>query len=158
MHLLTTDLPTSGTGGYYRIDTDRRLRIEEYQGQVGLMDLKGMIASMVSDPCWSPDFHGLVDFSAAELDLSANDVLRLALVMRYEGNRSRGWLVFVTTNSTAYGTVRMLGYWSRNTDRMRIFNDRHEAENWLERHANQAPPDFRERDGFHEAATLRCVI
>ena len=43
-------------------------------------------------------------------------------------------------SSVAYGVVRMLGYWSRNTDRFRIFHSRREAEAWLERHIDQAPP------------------
>jgi hypothetical protein len=87
MRLLTTDYPSLETVGHYRIDAGRRMQIEEYQGKVGRADLKAMSAAMVSDPCWSPDFHGLVDFSEAELDLSANDVLRLALVMRHEAIR-----------------------------------------------------------------------
>ena len=158
MQLLITDNPSQGSVGYYRIDTQRRLRIEEYQGKVGLPDLKAMIASMASDPCWSPEYHGLVDFSEAEVDLSANDVLRLALVLRTEVNRTHGWLVFVASNSTAYGTVRMLGYWSRNTERMRIFENRQEAERWLERNIDQVPPNFRDLDAVNEAATLRNVI
>ena len=158
MQLLITDNPSQGSVGHYRIDTHRRMRIEEYQGKVGLPDLKAMVASMASDPCWSPDYHGLVDFSEAEVDLSANDVLRLALVLRIEENRTRGWLVFVTNNSTVYGTVRMLGYWSRNTDRMRIFDNRQEAERWLERNIDQVPPNFRDVDAVNAAATLRNVI
>lgn len=159
MKLLTTDYPFQGTVGHYRIDTERRMRIEEYQGKVGLADLKAIVASMVSDPCWSPDFNGLIDFSAAELDLSANDVLRLALVLRNEENRSRGWLVFVANNSTVYGIVRMLGYWSRNTERLRIFENRAEAEVWLEHNIHQVPPNFREVEAADAAAAaLRDAI
>lgn len=158
MKFLTTDYPLQETVGHYRIDADRRMRIEEYQGKVGLDDLKSMGAAMASDPCWSPDFHGLVDFSEAELDLSANDVLRLALVMRHEENRTRGWLVFVAGNSTVFGIVRMLGYWSRNTGRMRIFNSRAVAERWLEHNQDQFPPNFREVEGIDTAAALRQVI
>ena len=142
MKFLTSDYSSLGTVGRYRIDSERRVRIEEYRGKTGLADLKAVISSMASDPCWSADFHGLIDFSNAELDLSANDVLRLALVLRHEENRSHGWLAFVTTNSTSYGIVRMFGYWSRNTERMRIFQSRSDAEIWLERNKNQVPPGF----------------
>lgn len=158
MKFLTTDYPSQETAGRYRIESDRRMRIEEYQGKVGLADLKSMNAAMVSDPCWSPDDHGLVDFSEAELDLSANDVLRLALVMRQEEYRTRGWLVFVAASSTVYGLVRMLGYWSRNTGRMRIFDSRAEAERWLEHNQDQVPPNFRAVEGIDTAAALRQVI
>lgn len=158
MKLLTTDYPPEGTVGHYRIDSDRRMRIEEYQGRVGLMDLKALIAAMVSDPCWSPDFNGLVDFTDVELDLSANDVLRLALFLKSEENRSNGWLAFVADNSTVYGIVRMLGYWSRNTGRMRIFNNRAEAETWLEHNIDQVPPNFSEVRVTESAAALRDAI
>lgn len=157
MKFLTTDYSSSAIVGHYRIDTDRRLRLEEYQGKTGLADLKLVIASMASDPCWSADYHGLIDFSEAELDLTANDILRLALVLRQEPNRTRGWLAFVATNSVTFGIVRMLGYWSRNTDRTRIFQSRAEAERWLDRNVDQVPPGFIAESGIEIAAKLRNV-
>jgi hypothetical protein len=138
------DDPYPASAGCYRIDVSQRLRIEEYQGKVGLADIRAILSAMVTDPDWSPDHHGLVDFSAAELEMSTNDVLRLGLLMRQERNRTRGWLVFVVSNSVAFGVVRMLGYWSRSTDRMRIFQSRDEAEGWLQRQRDKAPPAFRE--------------
>ncbi len=158
MKFSTTDYPSPTNVGRYRIDTGRRMRIEEYQGKVGLADLKSIVSAMASDPCWSPDHHGLVDFSDAELELSSNDVLRLALMLRQEGNRSRGWLVFAVRNSVAYGVVRMLGYWSRNTDRFRIFQSRQEAENWLERHLDHAPPGFQQPVATQPAGEFRDAI
>jgi hypothetical protein len=158
MKFSTTDNSSTVSVGRYRIDTERRIRIEEYQGKVGLGDLKSIVSAMASDPCWSPDHHGLVDFSHAELELSANDVLRLALMLRQEENRSRGWLVFAVSSSVAYGVVRMLGYWSRNTDRFRIFQSRAEAEGWLERHLDKAPPGFREFSGERKEAALRNAV
>ncbi|MBC7980645.1 MAG: hypothetical protein H7Y36_08805 [Armatimonadetes bacterium] len=158
MKFLTSDYSSLGTVGHYRIDSDRRMRIEEYQGKVGLADMKSVISAMASDPCWSPDFHGLVDFSGANLDLSANDVLRLALILRHDGNRSHGWMAFVAPNSTIYGIVRMLGYWSRNTERLRIFPSRTEAESWLIRNVDQVPPGFINEDGLEAATGLRNVV
>lgn len=152
-----TDTPSATSGGHYRIDSDRRLRVEEYHGPVGLGDLRSMVSAMASDPCWSPDHNGLVDFTEAELELSANDVLRLALTMKQKQNRSNGWLVFAVSNSAAYGVIRMLGYWSRNTDRFRIFPNRREAEAWLERHINEAPLGFRDTGmGLTEPALLNA--
>lgn len=144
MHSATIDHPPTASAGRFRFDIERRLRIEEYFGKVELADLKSIITAMVSDPDWSPEFNGLVDFAGAELDLSANDVLRLALMLRKEQNRSHGWLVFVVGNSVAYGVVRMLGYWSRNTDRFRIFQNRKDADAWLEHRTFDAPLDFRQ--------------
>jgi hypothetical protein len=158
MKFLTADYSSLGTVGHYRIDADRRMRIEEYQGKTGLADLKSVISAMASDPYWSADFHGLIDFSEAELDLATNDVLRLALILRHEANRSRGWLAYVAPKSTTYGIIRMLGYWSRNTDRMRIFQSREEAERWLELNVDHVPPGFIREDSVEEVVALRNVI
>ncbi len=142
MKFSLTDYAFPAIAGSYWIDSDRGIRIEEYQGRVELGDLKAIVSAMAADPDWSPDHHGLVDFTRAELDLSANDVLRLALLLRQKQNRSHGWMVFAVSNSVAFGVVRMLGYWSRNTDRFRIFQSRDEAERWLERHRDRVPPAF----------------
>jgi hypothetical protein len=159
MKFPSTEYSAPVSVGRYRIDTDRRIRIEEYQGKVGLADLRSIVAAMASDPCWSADHHGLVDFSRAELELSANDVLRLALMLRQEANRTRGWLVFAVSSPVAYGVVRMLGYWSRNTDRFRIFQSREEAEAWLERNREHAPPAFREPEAAtRKEAALRNAV
>ena len=130
------------SNGCYRIDPQRRLRVEEYTGRVGLADIRAILSAMVADPDWSPDHHGLIDFSRADLEMSTNDVLRLGLLWRQERNRTRGWLVFVVGNSAAFGVVRMLGYWSRSTDRIKIFQSRDQAEAWLDRQRNFAPPRF----------------
>lgn len=158
MKFLTTDYSSPETVGQYRIDGERKLRIEEYRGKVGLSDLRSMIAAMSSDPCWSSDHHGLVDFTDAELELSANDVLRLALMMRQEEHRSNGWMVFAVGSPVAYGVVRMLGYWSRNTDRFRIFPSRDEAEKWLRKNATHHPPAFPAASVPDTAARMRDAI
>lgn len=144
MKFSLTDYAYPASVGSYRIDSRRGMRIEEYQGKVGLADIKEIVRAVVSDPDWSAELNGLVDFTKAELELSANDVLRLALMMRQEQNRSRGWVVFAVSSSAAFGVVRMLGYWARSTDRFRIFNSREEAETWLERNRDKTPPAFRE--------------
>ncbi len=157
MKLLTSDYSSLGTGGRYQINTDRKLWIEEYHGQTELADVKSVMSSLMSDPGWSSGFHGVIDFTDAELDLSANDILRLALVLRHDPKRSRGWLAYVAPSSTSYGVVRMLGYWSRTTDRLRIFQTRAEAEAWLELHKNQAPASFMEEDAEDAARGYRNV-
>ena len=130
------------SNGCYRIDLRRRLRIEEYTGQVSLADIRAILSAMAADPDWSPDHHGLIDFSRADLEMSSNDVLRLGLLWRQERYRTRGWMVFVVGNSAAFGIVRMLGYWSRSTDRIKIFQSRDQAEAWLDRQHNLTPPRF----------------
>ncbi|GAA5125135.1 hypothetical protein JIN84_13660 [Luteolibacter yonseiensis] len=139
--LQTYDSCLDAVGSYW-IDNDRRLRIEKYHGKTGLADLKAVQCSIAADPAWRADFHGLIDFSEADLDISANEILRLALVMRHGPSRSHGWLAYVVTHSATHGAVRMLCHWMRATDRMRIFKTRAEAEIWLARNIYQIPPAF----------------
>jgi hypothetical protein len=93
--------------------------------------VKALTRAVTSDPRWAADFNGLLDFSGASLDMSGDDVLRLALMWREDAYRSCGWLAFVVPSSAVFGVVRMLGYWSRTTERSRIFTRREEAEQWL---------------------------
>lgn len=158
MKFLTTDSSSLGMLAEYQIDPVRRMRIEEYRGRVGLKEMKAVLSKMVSDPRWSPEYHGLVDFSEVILDLSANDVLRLALVLRHEENRSNGWLVFVAPDATTYGVVRMLGYWSRNTERLRIFPNRDEAESWLARHTHLMPSGFNHDDDIESGELFQQAV
>lgn len=158
MKLLTLDYPSAETVACYRIDTERRLRTEVYEGAVTLGDIRSLMAAMVSDPCWSPEFHGLIDFSGAQLDMSANDVLRLALLLKQEENRSRGWLAFVATTSATYGIVRMLGVWSRTSERLQIFQSRQDAEAWLQRNVDRRPPGIADAAAVNPANKLRSAV
>jgi hypothetical protein len=142
MKLLNSEYPASLASTSYRIDPSRNTRIEEYHGKVHLEDLRSVVAALMEDPNWSPDQHALSDLTDAELDLSANDVLRMALTLRQEAKHSTGWKVFAVKDSTSYGVLRMLGYWSRNTERFRIFKSRKEADTWLENHQDKSPPAF----------------
>jgi hypothetical protein len=123
----------------YRVEPDRNLRIEEYEGVIHFSDIRALAEAVSADPGWSPEFDTLIDFSRATLELSSNDVLRLALLLRQERYRSQGWMAFAVGDATSFCLVRMLGYWSRMTERSRIFRDRSEAEEWLVGRGGYAP-------------------
>ncbi len=158
MKFLLTDNPANLALCQYRIDSERKLRIDDYCGLVGLDEVKSITTSAASDPCWTSDLNGLLDFSRAELSMSANDVLRWALSLRQAEYLTKGWLVFVVPNSMTYGLIRMLGQWSRNTGRFRIFFDRSKAEAWLERHGVHTPPGFAAALQASEDDALRHVV
>lgn len=128
------------------IDTSRRSRVEEFHGQVGLQELRENLLAMAEYPGGDPTYHGLADFSTAELDLTANEVIRLGLLMRQKTHQTSGWLTYVTNDTGTRSMIRMLGYWSRTTERQRIFRTRMEAENWLRLNRYQLPPKFIEED------------
>ena len=124
---------------HYWIEAERQLRIEEYRGEVMLEDLRSMATAITSDPAWSPYYHALMDFTAANLILGTNEAMRLGLMFRQESYQSTGWLVFAAGNSTNFGNIRMLGRWSKNLDRFRIFDTRRDAESWINRNACTHP-------------------
>lgn len=157
MKFSTTDYSSLVSAGRYEIDPSRGIRLEEYQGTVGLADLRAITSAMASDRSWSPSYHGLIDLGEADLELTANEVLRMALTLRQEEHRSTGWMVYVVKNSAAYGQIRMLAYWARNTERTRIFLTRKEAEEWLERNADKTPPHFPEQAAASEAKTQEML-
>lgn len=116
----------------YRIDAGRALVVAEFAGRVEFGDIRSIMRAMTDDPAWSGDYNILMDFSRASLDLSANDVLRLALAWKCELPQAAGWTAFVVGSSVAYGVVRMLGAWARLSERMCVFPPGDEAGEWLE--------------------------
>lgn len=136
-------------GGYW-IDAERRLRIEEYHGRTGLWSLRATAQAMAQDADWSGSFHGLTDLRDATLELSANEVIRLGLLMRQPSLRTSGWLAYVVADGATHGVVRMLGYWSRTAERQRIFRSRREAESWLAGQRLRVPARF-VREDFRDA-------
>lgn len=158
MKFSTTDYSSLVSAGRYQIDSSQGIRLEEYQGTVSLADMRAINSAMASDPHWSPGHHGLVDLSKADLAFSANEILRMALTLRQDENQSNGWLVYAVKDSTAYGQIRMLAYWSRNTERVRIFLSREEAETWLERNIDKAPPVFNEHAPVEKPEELRNAV
>lgn len=124
------------------IDAGRRLRIEVYHGLTGLRVLRESVLAMAEDTAWPRSFHGLTDLRDATLDLSANDVIRLGLLMRQPAHLTSGWLVYVVADEVTHGVVRMLGHWSRTAGRQRIFRSRREAECWLDAQRLRVPARF----------------
>ncbi|RYD37528.1 MAG: hypothetical protein EOP87_03325 [Verrucomicrobiaceae bacterium] len=108
------------------------MHIEEYTGKVGLDDLRSLASAMAEDPDCLESNNRLVDLSGADLELSSDEVLRYALIMRSGKSRSGAWHAFAVKDAAAFSLVRMLSYWARVSDRCRIFSSRDEAERWLE--------------------------
>ncbi len=144
MKLLNPDYSLSEAPAQYRVDSNRRVCIQEFHGPTNFDSFKSIHAAMTSDMRWSDDFHNLVDLSHAQLDVPSSDILRLSLLMRREENPPQGWLVYVAPGSTAHSMVRMLAYWAWTNARTKIFKTRDEAEHWLTRHCDQAPARFAE--------------
>ncbi|MBK1881554.1 hypothetical protein JIN85_03950 [Luteolibacter pohnpeiensis] len=123
----------------YWIESGKNLRIEEYHGPIALSDWRTMTSAITSDPAFSPDHHGLMDFTRASLQMSTNDVIRMGLLMRRQDYLSNGWQLFVVNSSADFGNIRMLSRWARNENRLKIFNRRCDADAWFHRNGSSYP-------------------
>lgn len=136
MKSLLTDCPVAGPSCQYLTDKKRKLHIEEYTGRIVLEDLKEVASMVASDPACGGTVHRLIDLSDARLDLTSDEVLRYALMMRKESHRSGGWNVFAVSDATSFSIVRMFSQWARTSERSRFFSSRQEAEAWLDRNVS----------------------
>ncbi|MBX3741752.1 MAG: hypothetical protein KF712_12220 [Akkermansiaceae bacterium] len=132
MKSLLTSCVSPHASCHYRIESERNMHIEEYTGKVGLDDLRSLASVMEEDPECQESNNRLVDLSGADLELSSDEVLRYALIMRSGKSRPVGWHAFAVKDAAAFSLVRMLSHWARVSDRCRIFSSRDEAERWLE--------------------------
>ena len=136
MKSLLTDYPVASPSCRYLTDEKRKLHIEEYAGRIVLDDLKDVAAMVASDPACGGTLHRLIDLSDARLDLTSDEVLRYALLMRKESHRAEGWNVFAVSDATSFSIVRMFSQWARTSERSRFFSSREEAEAWLDRNVS----------------------
>lgn len=127
--ILTSSIPPRASHRYH-VETERSMLIEEYEGRVGLENLRDAASAIAADPAQKGN-HRLVDLTKAELSLSSDEVLRCALLWRSDKSRPGGWHAFAVNDSAAFSAVRMLSYWARVSDRCRIFPNREDAERWL---------------------------
>lgn len=141
MKSLLTDYPVTGPACRYLTDENRKLHIEEYAGRIVLDDLRDVAAMVASDPACGATVHRLIDLSDARLDLTSDEVLRYALLMRKESHRAGGWNVFAVSDATSFSIVRMFSQWARTSERSRFFSSREEAERWLDRNVGSAACD-----------------
>jgi hypothetical protein len=139
MKSLLTDYPVTAPMCRYLTDESRKLHIEEYAGRIGLEDLKDVAAMVSSDTMCSGTIHRLIDLSDARLDLTSDEVLRYALLMRRENLRTEGWCVFAVGDAATFSIARMFSHWARTSERSRFFSSREEAERWLNRNIGRTP-------------------
>ena len=116
----------------YTIDADRQRVVCEATGNVTAEDCMALDREMRADPGNRPEFDTLYDFSAVTgTTLSAEDIRKIARQESYHTTDSHR--AVVARSPLSYGYSRMFelckmgraGTW-------RIFNERGEAERWLE--------------------------
>ncbi len=66
----------------YIIHADQGYISTVFEGSVTLPELGTHIQTIWSDPAWKSDYNGILDFSGASFDLSAEEVRALTVGLR----------------------------------------------------------------------------
>ena len=111
----------------YRLHPERKFVDVTFEGPVTLSDLGALIESVWRDSEWTPEFNGLLDFSAASLEFSEQDILGLTRMMRTDPRCSMGTWVFVVSRAADFGKLRKIDHDEQKAT-IRVYFDRKSAE------------------------------
>lgn len=115
----------------YAIDQKLGQVLTTFEGRVTLAELGAHIQSVWADPAWKKEFNGLLDFSAATLDLSVGEIQELSKAMMSDPRCSFGKWAFVVSTSADFAKLRKIDEVAYLKSTLRIFFDRRAAESWL---------------------------
>jgi hypothetical protein len=101
------------------------------EGSVTLPELGAHIQSVWADPAWKSDYNGILDFSAATIDLSDGELQNLTKGMQQDPRCSFGKWAFVVSTAAAFAKLRNVDHAADLRSSIRIFFDLRAAEGWL---------------------------
>lgn len=105
-----------------------------FEGSVTLPELGAHIESLWADPRWKSDFNGILDFSAASIDMSEGEIQGLAKAMESDPRCSFGKWAFVVSTAADFAKIRKVDLVADINATLRIFFDHRSAEEWLLTH------------------------
>jgi hypothetical protein len=118
----------------YIIHADLRYVITTVEGSVTLLELGAHIQAIWSDPAWKMDYNGILDFSAATIDLSESEIRDLTKSMMADPRCSFGKWAFVVSTAAAFAKLREIEHVAGLRSTLRMFFDLRSAEEWLLSH------------------------
>jgi hypothetical protein len=101
------------------------------EGSITFAELGALIGQAWSDPAWKREYDGLMDVSAATVDLSDGEMRDLLNWMVSDPRCSFGRWAFVGGKAGDIRMARMATLFSDPQAMLRIFLDRPSAEEWL---------------------------
>ena len=101
------------------------------EGPVTLPELGAHIETVWSDPAWKSSYNGLIDFSAATLELSNAEMQAMTASMSKDPRCSLGRWALVVSTSASFAKLRQADHVADPKATLRIFFDRGSAETWL---------------------------
>ena len=111
------------------VDPQKKLVVARFRGKVVAADIQQYVKRLLAHPSFLPDFSEIVDLTEVEeLDLQANDMLRLADQVDPFSNESRR--AFVVRTAVQHHAARMHKA-LRNKESIAIFHGFEDAERWI---------------------------
>lgn len=115
----------------YKFQEQLRYIDSKLEGSVTLPELAAHIQTIWGDPAWKKDYNGIMDFTAATLDLSETEIQLLTQSMQTDPRCSFGKWAFVVSTAETFGKLRKIDHVADVRSTLRIFFDRRSAEDWL---------------------------
>jgi len=115
----------------YQIQEKQGYIVTTLEGSVTLSELGAHIQSIWADPAWKSDYNGILDFSAATVDLSEKEIQELTKAMVNDPRCSFGRWAFVVSTASDFAKLRKIDPVAPVESTLRIFFDRRTAEEWL---------------------------
>jgi hypothetical protein len=101
------------------------------EGSVTFSELGALIGQAWSDPGWKREYDGLIDFSAATVDLSDGETRDLLNWMVSDPRCSFGRWAFVGGKTGDIRMARLATLFADQETKLRVFLDRPSAKEWL---------------------------
>jgi hypothetical protein len=101
------------------------------EGGVTLLDFAAFVQKLWSDPQWSAEYDGLMDFSEATIEMTVEDLQKLVTFMLRDARCSLARWAFVVRTAETFGWLRKLDALSQQQSTIRIFFSRADADAWL---------------------------
>lgn len=117
--------------GKYQLHPERGYVDITIEGRVTISELGEFIRTVWADSQWTPKYNGLIDFSAASIELSDQEVVDLSRAMRSDPRCSLGKWVFVVSRASDFRKLRILDK-DEHQAMIRVFFDRPSAESRLD--------------------------
>jgi hypothetical protein len=101
------------------------------EGGVTLLDFAEFIQKAWEDPRWKAEYDGIMDFSAATIELTDVELQKLLKSMLGDARCSLARWAFVVRTADTFGWLRKVDVLSAQQATLRIFFSRGEAERWF---------------------------
>jgi hypothetical protein len=115
----------------YKIHPDKEYLESWVEGRVTPSDYWEHAQQVWSDPDWSADIGGLIDFTQPKFEFSDAELRELMEAMLADSRCSLARWAFVATTADTFALMRKVDQLSDQQSTLRIFFSRADAEAWL---------------------------